>query len=150
MSNGGVLAHRLACELSDRIAAIAPVAGVLGVPDCAPARPVSVLQFHGTLDTLVPFAGNASFPAVAPTLAAWAARNGCDEHGVEILRQGDSRCTSWPGCDDGAEVVLCVVDGGGHTWPGGQPLPALGHTTSAISATDLAWSFFERHPMGAR
>src|SRR5262249_57738455 len=58
MSNGGFLSHRLACELSNRIAAVAPVAGVLGVPTCTPARPISVMHFHGTSDQLVPYNGN--------------------------------------------------------------------------------------------
>jgi polyhydroxybutyrate depolymerase len=51
-------------------------------------------------------------------------------------------------CKDGAEVVLVAVEGGGHTWPGREPgLRALGKSTRNISANDLMWEFFEKHPM---
>ncbi len=149
MSNGGFLSHRLGCELSDRIAAIAPVAGVLGDPTCAPARPVPVMEFHGTLDTVVPFAGDAAagFPSVEDTIDGWARRDGCRGDPETVFEQGDTQCNAWTDCDGGAEVVLCVIDGGGHTWPGGVPVPALGHTSTDISATDAAWEFFMRHPL---
>lgn len=148
MSNGGFLSHRLACELSDRIAAIAPVAGVIAVTECEPERPVPVLHFHGTLDTVVPYDGHEqnNFPSVAETMSAWAERNGCDAEPTETLAEGMTRCETWSGCDAGAEVVLCTTEGAGHTWPGGFPVPSLGHTTNDISATDAAWEFFTRHP----
>lgn len=151
MSNGGFLSHRLACELSTRIAAVAPVAGVLGVPTCTPARPVPVMHFHGTLDALVPYAGidsvTRSFPSVADTVDGWAQRNGCTDTPRTTVDRGDVVCATRDKCAAGAEVTLCTVSGGGHTWPGGIPVVAMGHTTSSIRATDAMWSFFERHPM---
>lgn len=149
MSNGGFLSHRLACELSNRVAAVAPVAGVLGVSACTPARAMSVFQFHGTLDGLVPYLGNPvqGFPSVATTMEGWATRSGCGSHARETFQKGDVRCVTYDGCAGGAEVSLCTVTGGGHTWPGGIPVPALGHTTTAIRATDAMWDFFVRHPM---
>ena len=147
MSNGGFLSHRLACELSDRIAAIAPVAGVNGMAACAPKRPMPVLHFHGTSDTLVPYLGNTMFPAVEKVMGEWAKRNGCSEKPREIFRAGDSHCSTYDTCLPGAEVTLCTVDGGGHTWPGGTPVPSLGHTTTMMSATDKMWTFFVAHPM---
>jgi polyhydroxybutyrate depolymerase len=148
MSNGGFLSHRLACELSDRIAAIAPVAGVIAVTDCDPGRAVPVLQFHGTADTIVPYNGDPSngFPSVADTMAGWADRNGCAGEPTETFREGVTRCDTWNGCEAGAEIVLCTSTGAGHTWPGGFPVPSLGHTTNDISATEAAWEFFTRHP----
>src|SRR5258706_4293500 len=82
MSNGGFLSHRLGCELSDRIAAIAPVAGVLGVAACAPPRHVPVMGFHGTSDTLVPYGGRTSFgfPSVPETHFGWGTRRGWTHH----------------------------------------------------------------------
>jgi polyhydroxybutyrate depolymerase len=147
-SNGGFLAYRLACERADRIAAIAPVAGVLGVASCAPSRPVPVLHFHGTLDTLVPYQGSDQngFPSVHDTVAGWAARNGCAGVPAVTFAQCDTACETHAACAAGAEVTLCTITGGGHTWPGGLPLPGLGHTTSAVVATDAMWAFFERHP----
>ena len=148
MSNGGFLSHRLACELSTRIAAVAPVAGVLGVPTCNPARPMSIFQFHGTLDGLVPYNGNAQgFPSVAQTLSGWATRSGCSATPRETSKQGEVTCVTYDGCKASAEVSLCTVTGGGHTWPGGVPVPSLGHTTTDISATDVMWDFFLRHPL---
>ena len=149
MSNGGFLSHRLACELSTRIAAVAPVAGVLGIPTCNPTRPMSVFQFHGTLDSLVAYGGNPSmgFPSVAQTLSGWAGRSGCSLTPRETSKKGEVTCVTYDGCKSGAEVNLCTVTSGGHTWPGGAPVPSLGHTTTDIVATDAMWDFFMKHPL---
>jgi len=147
-SNGGFLSHRLACELSDRIAAIAPVAGMMGIDDCSPSRPVPVMHFHGTADTIVRYdgGGTTGYRSAAETDAGWAMRNGCDAATVESFANGDSRCATHTGCDGGSEVTLCTVTGGGHTWPGGGYFPA-GHITMDLSATDAMWTFFVAHPM---
>ena len=57
MSNGGIMSYRLASELSDQIAAIAPVGGPMGTDTCKPKRPVSVIHLHGTDDEPAPFKG---------------------------------------------------------------------------------------------
>jgi polyhydroxybutyrate depolymerase len=149
MSNGGFLSHRLACDLSTRIAAVAPVAGVLGIPTCNPTRPMSVFQFHGTLDPLVAYDGSPGmgFPSVAQTLSGWAGRSGCSLSARETSKKGEVTCVTYDGCKGGAEVNLCTVSGGGHTWPGGTPVPSLGHTTTDIVATDAMWDFFVKHPL---
>jgi polyhydroxybutyrate depolymerase len=148
MSNGGFLSHRLACELSDRIAAVAPVAGVLGIPTCNPTRPMSVFHFHGTLDALVSYDGSqGGFPSVKQTMSGWASRSGCTVTPRETLKKGEVTCVTYDGCKGGAEVNLCTVTGGGHTWPGGLPVPSLGHTTTDIVATDAMWDFFVKHPL---
>ena len=141
MSNGGFLSHRLGCELSDRIAGIAPVAGVLGVDECAPGRPVPVIHFHGTSDLLVPYDGNDSlgFPSVAETIETWGAINGCSEDSEVVYERGDSRCERLLGCPADAPVTLCTVEGGGHTWPGGLPIPVLGKTTDDLDASAMLW-----------
>lgn len=148
-SNGGFLSHRLACELSGRIAAIAPVSGVIGIDTCEPGRPVPVLQFHGTADAVVAYDGNSvlGFPSVEGTMSDWAMRNGCDATAELSYENGDTTCVRYGGCDNGADVELCTVDLGGHTWPGGTPFPPGGHTTTDISATDAMWEFFSGHPM---
>ncbi|MBA3397884.1 MAG: hypothetical protein H0T89_34995 [Deltaproteobacteria bacterium] len=148
MSNGGFLSHRLGCELADRIAAIAPVAGVLGMPACAPSRPVPVLAFHGTADMLVPWEGSTTtgFPSVDATFTGWAARNDCTGAPVETYANGDARCMTYDQCQADAHVTLCTIENGGHTWPGGILIPPFGHTSTDLSATDLMWEFFEAHP----
>ncbi len=148
MSNGGFLSHRLGCELSDRIAAIAPVAGVLGVPTCSPPRPVPVLQFHGTADTVVPFGGSSTlgFRGVLETIDLWKGVDGCSGPPRETLSTVDAKCETWSACRPGGEVALCTVRGGGHTWPGGLPIVGA-YTTPNVDATDLAWEFMRSHPM---
>ncbi len=149
-SNGGFLSHRLGCELSDRIAAIAPVSGVMGMPECAPSRPVPVLHFHGTLDGLVPFEGGGitGFQSVEQTIDDWAERDGCSGEPQVSFDQGDAHCEIRDACDQGSAVELCVIDGGGHTWPGGR-VPG-GKTSTDLSATDRMWQFFAEHPMPAQ
>jgi len=139
MSNGGYMSHRIGCQLSNRIAAIAPVAGVNAVSGCAPSRPVPVMHFHGTGDTTV------SYDWVAGTMSGWVTRNGCDATSEVTFENGDSVCETWSGCDGGVDVVLCSVDGGGHTWPGGAVIPSLGKTTMDLIANDAMWDFFQRH-----
>ncbi len=149
MSNGGFLAHRLACELDGRVAAVGSVAGLMTLAECAPKRAVPVLQFHGTSDYVVPYRGSISlgFPAVEDVVDAWAKRDGCTGAPTETYAKGDVTCVTHASCKDNAEVTLCTVEGGGHTWPGGMPVPALGKTSTAISASDALWSFFQKHPM---
>jgi polyhydroxybutyrate depolymerase len=148
MSNGGFFAHRLACELSDEIAAVASVAGVLGVSSCQPRRPVPVLQIHGTADAVVPFSGNAilGFRSVPATVATWRRLNACQNRSRITLRKPDSACEAWSECQSGSEVVLCTVRLGGHTWPGAFPLPGA-YTSPFLDATDVAWDFMRTHPI---
>ena len=149
MSNGGFFSHRLACEMSSRIAAVAPVAGVLGISSCNPSRPMPVIHFHGTLDAIIPYNGNSQmgYPSAPDTVAGWAKRDACTGMPVETFRHVDAHCSTYQKCAAGSEVTLCTVDGGGHTWPGGLPVPSLGYTTPNLSATDMMWIFFKKHPL---
>ena len=130
MSAGAFMATRLACERADIVSAIAPVAGSLGTAfPCAPSRPVSVLEVHGTADPVVPFSGGTMLgrggvsDIVAPPAMAqrWRDLNGCPGPVEDVLAGAGGgtvvhRFTS-AGCADGTEVVFVQVDGGGHTWP---------------------------------
>jgi polyhydroxybutyrate depolymerase len=161
MSNGAIMVYRLAAELSHRIAAVAPVAGCLGTEIGTLGRPVSVLHFHGTKDEFVPFGGGRGtksitrihFHSVDQSIKAWVKANGCDDSPkIEVLStNGDelsvTRKTYGPG-KHGTEVVLVVIDGGGHTWPGKiSPAKILGKSALNISANDLMWKFFEKHKL---
>ncbi|MGO9597839.1 MAG: alpha/beta hydrolase family esterase [Isosphaeraceae bacterium] len=161
MSNGAMMCYRLAAELSERIAAIAPVAGTMAIDQCQPSRPVSVLHFHGTNDGLVLFGGpgertpkNLKFLSVDETIRVWVKANGCPQTPeiAELRNFADDGTTvrrKWHGPGkEGSEVVLYVIEGGGHTWPGRDPrLRLLGKSTREISANDLMWEFFQKHPM---
>jgi polyhydroxybutyrate depolymerase len=150
-SNGGMLSHKLACELSDRIAAIGPVAGTMAIETCSPSRPVPVIHFHGTSDFVVPYNGGgaAGADSVKDTIAGWVLRNGCkDVEPSVVFQNGDSTCEEYQQCDDGAAVRLCTVDGGGHQWPGGESASGFaGKLTKDIVASEEMIKFFAEHPM---
>jgi polyhydroxybutyrate depolymerase len=154
MSNGAMLVYRLACELSDRIAAIASIAGTLKVDTCKLHRPVPVLHFHGTADESVPYKGgygkirtSGEFRSVAETVQMFIQLNGCRKDPEKLYEKGDVTCYSFLSCRDNATVTLCTIEGGGHTWPGVQCIPKYGKTTYDISANEAMWKFFEAHPM---
>lgn len=148
-SNGGFFSHRLACELSDRIAAVGSVAGMMGIDDCSPGRPMPVLQLHGTADPVVPYDGSLvlGFRSVEETIAGWIERDGCGSEPVLTYDQGEVTCMSHEDCEAGVEVELCTVEGGGHTWPGGADILGAGPTTQDIVANDYLWEFFMDHPL---
>jgi polyhydroxybutyrate depolymerase len=162
MSNGAIMVYRLASELSDRIAAVAPVSGPMGTKTCHPQRPVSVLHFHGTNDEFAPFIGGkgkrslsgTDFYSVEHSVNAWIRADGCSNTPVTIKEPDRARDGTtvtrlvYGGGREDSEIVLIVIDGGGHTWPGRQPrLNFLGKSTKNISSNDVMWQFFEKHPM---
>jgi polyhydroxybutyrate depolymerase len=165
MSNGGFMSTHLACKLSDRIAAVAPVAGIDLPEDCQSERPVPLLEFHGTHDIVVPFLGRSGFPIpgrarkwpdVWRTIQKWALMNGCSEELIHPYHNGDASCIAFKDCEEQAKVEFCLILGGGHTWPmGGVDIcgvyPYLcwlfGQTSKDIYATGRIWEFFAEHPM---
>jgi len=137
MSNGGHMAHRIACEAADVFAGVASVAGVLTMLQCTPSRPISVQQFHGTADTIVQYGGiGPGFPGAEDMMQGWAARNGCAPVPNVTHQQGNSTCETWTACDDGVEVTLCTVEGGGHCWPGNASC-TFGASTTDVNANDV-------------
>jgi polyhydroxybutyrate depolymerase len=243
LSNGAMMAYRLASELSDRFAAVAAVAGGMAQTRAQPRRPVPLLHIHGDADEVASYHGGLGAHSVArwahqsvpQTIEAWVRANGCDPtpevdrlpdrvaDGTTVRRQTyrpragasapvtanpmtqpprDAEARSMeqvtrgtqagaalpePGTDaaeeanpgagtrvtllgagalPGAEVVLIVVEGGGHAWPG-RPSPDIvvggvrlsrlnpnivrfGQSTRDVHANDLIWSFFERHRLEPR
>ncbi|MEW5848949.1 MAG: prolyl oligopeptidase family serine peptidase [Myxococcota bacterium] len=148
LSNGGFFSYRLACERADRFAAIVSVAGVNGMKDCNPSRPVPLLHFHGTDDQIVKYEGGQyDFVGAEQSVSDWAERLNCQGDPSESLRQGEVHCDARSTCDGSSEAVLCTIDGGGHTWPGADEVPLLGHVTRDVDATEMALDFFEKHPM---
>jgi polyhydroxybutyrate depolymerase len=156
MSNGGMMCYRLAAELSDRIAAIAPVAGTIAIEESHPKRAVSVIHFHGTKDKIVPFEKTSEktrflLKDVEESVQTWVKINGCDEKPkTDILtKEGDEMKVTrqtYGGGKEGTEVVLIAIEGGGHTWPGMTPMVSfIGRSTLSISANDLMWEFFQKH-----
>ena len=147
MSNGGILSYRLACDAADLIAAIAPVAAIEAAEHCAPSRPVPVLAFNGTSDPVVRYSGGwfGDFLSVEETNARWEKRNHCSSERRTVLARGRARCDAAQGCQ--ADVILCSLDGGGHTWPGGIRAPFLGRTNDDVDASATILDFFADHPL---
>lgn len=154
-SNGGGMAFALSCTLSDRIAAVGMVAAArsLDFAWCSDRRPIASIAFHGTADPIVPFEGGRTpvgpdvFPSVRGFTAAWARRNQCGPIAAETPAASDVVRLGYEDCADGADVVLYTVQGGGHQWPGGRPLPQflVGHYSAGVDATRLMWEFFAEH-----
>jgi polyhydroxybutyrate depolymerase len=177
LSNGAFMTSAIACVYADRIAAAAPVAGIREIDDCDPDRAVPVVAFHGTDDDFVTFDGSlgeaaadlpapdgsgrtleevpearaaAEGPSVPEITAAWAERNDCRKKPKRRAVADDVTRIRYR-CPDGANVELYRIDGGGHTWPGSEFSAAIesvtGPTTFSISANEVMWEFFERHPL---
>jgi polyhydroxybutyrate depolymerase len=169
ISNGAIMSNRLGCELSDKIAAIAPVAGNIPQKTAStwsPSRAVAVLIINGTEDPLVPYnGGDVSFLSlkrgkvisVEDTVKFWVTQDGCpvapQMEQLPHLNPADTTSTTiekYTGCRDGTEVILYKVNGGGHTWPGGLQYLSenfIGKTSRDFSATETIWQFFKLHPM---
>lgn len=154
LSNGGGMAYALSCIASDRIAAVGAVGPAITMsPDlCPTARPVPVVVFHGMADRFTKWEGGKvfvapdPFPPIPLWAANWARRNQCSPAQHESRVAGDVTLVEYENC--AAPIVIYKIDGGGHTWPGGKPLPEwfAGKTTTSINATELMWSFFKAHP----
>ena len=132
LSNGGGMAFLLSCTLSDRIAAVGLVASAQFLPwsACQDQRAVPMIAFHGTDDRFAPYHGGTSwvarghvFPSIPTFTATWARRNRCGAKPVESAVAADVTRLEYTGCADDADVVLYTIHGGGHTWPGGGPMP---------------------------
>jgi len=170
ISNGGFFTQRLACELPDRFAAIAAVAATLPEGyDCHPAHPISVMMIHGTDDPFVPFNGGALAGhgdgmtgyggralSVSNAASFWIKHNQCTPMMEMDLPDADPKDGAtvnksiYGGGKDGAEVVVSVVKGGGHTWPGGMqyaPESLIGKTCRDFNASEAIIEFFKRHEL---
>ena len=158
MSNGGGMAFVLSCTLSERIAAVGMVSAGL-YPEwswCTDHRPVPVIAFHGTADPICPYNGGRTkfgddiFPSVPSFMASWARRNRCGPNPIESAVAADVTRLQYTDCADDASVVLYMVKGEGHQWPGGKPIAAkwlVGPYSRSIDATRQMWAFFREHQL---
>ena len=165
LSNGGMMAHRLAAEAADLIAAAAPVAGGMVLPAIKSARAVPVMHIHsvddpralysGGLGPPFPLTKNQVFhPDVDSMMMRWTAHNGCSTQPVVSDRRSAKNAQThsavryiFPNCRDNAEVTLWKLAGAGHVWPGGKQKfmeRLLGPSTVIIDANSEMWQFFMR------
>lgn len=151
-SNGGMMAHRLGCELSHRIAAIASVSGELMVKDCEPSRPMPVIHIHPRHDPVLPYYGDKRrypLPPIDSVMLRWARLDSCNAGPDSLRIESGALSQVWTNSSTGVEVVLWTVEDGNHAWPGGEgiALPTVNRPSKEINANDLIWEFFLCHPM---
>lgn len=151
MSNGGMMAYRLACELSDKIAAIAGVSTSMGMSTpCDPNGPVSILHIQSKLDESVPFEGGVGvrgnyFPPIDSVLNVWSGLNSCTNM-PESTSFDNYLFTEWNTCAESTAIKYYLTEDGGHSWPGGEKGTFFADPPStALNATDLIWDFFQEH-----
>lgn len=142
LSNGGMMAYRVGCEIPDRVLAIASVSGTMAIADCHPLRAISVFEVHGTGDTSIPYAGGVDAlgvtgPALESVIADWASRDGCTGKASQT-QSGITKTSVWNTCTGGTTVRLDAVVGGHHTWFGSSIDPVPGEP----SASAVVWDFF--------
>lgn len=158
MSNGGFMSYTLACELSNRIAAIASVTGTMNFNQtvtCNPQHPMPVMEIHGTADPTVPYNGSGSYESIANTLSYWVNFNQCDATAI-VTNMPDINITD--GCtaehqlyqngDNGVEVEHYKIINGGHSWPGAPVV--IGITNYDINASTKIWEFFAKYDINGK
>ena len=186
-SNGAQMSYRLACEISDKIAAIAPGGSMGTFEKCDLTRPVPVFAFGGTEDPCTPYGGgeicggcvsdffnNIGLPvkyeyyrcdSVEEHINKWKKLNGCTNEQEIIYHKKNTICISYMNCKNETEIVLCTINGGGHTWPGKKEYSVnsckinpngkictewkktVGSLIPDFDVNDMIWEFFKKHSM---
>lgn len=160
MSNGGMMAQRLACQLPHRIAAVATVAAAMPAPlqsSCRSGKPLSMMAIGSPSDRIVPWQGGpvtrnagGTVLSMPQTIDLWRTKAGCQAVARDRILPDTSprdrllvKVSQYQGCQSGLSVVLVTVNGGGHTWPGGlAQSKRLGVTSTKFDATEFIWEFF--------
>ncbi|WP_219467927.1 alpha/beta hydrolase family esterase [Nonomuraea rhizosphaerae] len=161
MSYGAAMATGMICALDGRLAAVAPVAGINIAQPCPEARPTTIVAFHGTGDTVVPYQGGhplrgasarlralgdlVTLQPVERSVEAWARILGCTGRATSAL-SATVRVRTWKSCPAHASLRLYTVKGGGHTWPGPIAVPRLGPTERGLDATEVILDAFDATP----
>jgi polyhydroxybutyrate depolymerase len=153
MSNGGFMSYQLACELSDRIAAIASVTGSMNMGwfnSCNPNHPMPVMEIHGTLDPTVSYNSSSFTESIPDILDFWANLNNCNSTAIVTNIPNTSTtdgCTAehqiWENGNNGSTVEHYKIIGGEHSWPGA--LFPNGVTNQDIDASEKIWEFFNKY-----
>jgi polyhydroxybutyrate depolymerase len=154
MSNGAMMAYRLACEASDVFRAIAAVAGTDNTRTCSPTQAVAVLHIHARDDDHVLYTGGVGpaspeaskvtdYRSVSDTVAKWTTLDACAPATRTVLATDGAVCEAHTTCRAGTQVQWCTTATGGHSWPGGRSPRGLGSPSQAMSANEVMWAFFD-------
>jgi polyhydroxybutyrate depolymerase len=158
MSGGGRMTSRLACELADTLAAVAPVAGVQFGQACNPARPIPLITFHSKDDRVNTYVGgneerNPSWVAgVEGAIWSWAEAESCGNAATETMVTKKVTKISYADCANNASIVFYSIEDGGHSWPG-TPIADMiferrgNRVNMDVNASELIWAFFEAHSL---
>jgi polyhydroxybutyrate depolymerase len=154
MSNGGFMSYRLACELSERIAAIAPVSASMTIAACQPTRSVPVISFHSYQDSSVPYLGgvgdgvsNHYNSPQDSVLTAFALHADCAVLRDTLQHDATMTVVRWHECDCQQEMIHYITQDGGHSWHGGTGTGIGDPPSTAVSANELMWDFFQMHSL---
>ena len=155
MSNGAYMSYRLACELSDKIAAIAPVAGSYisyMLNSCNPTHSTPILHIHGVADSSSIYYGNPLVESIPSIISYWVNYNQCNTQSIFTqianINLTDSSMVehyTWKNGINGVEVEHFKIIDGGHTWPGSNFPNSNGITNYDINASVEIWNFFSRY-----
>ena len=155
MSNGAYMSYRLACELSDKIAAIAPVAGSYisyMLNSCNPTHSIPVLHIHGVADSSSIYYGKPGVESIPSIISYWGNHNQCDTQSIftqianiNLMDSSTAEHYAWKNGIDGVEVEHFKIIDGGHTWPGSNFPNSNGITNYDINASVEIWKFFSRY-----
>lgn len=156
-SNGGMMCYRLACELSNKIAAIAANSSTLVLTSpCSPLRPMPILHMHSKLDQHVPYNGGVGiglsgvyFPPLDSVFNLFSVKNNCSSAAQVILSNSLYTFKTWSFCANNVSIHYYLTNDGGHGWPGGLPGggPNSDTPSTAINANDLLWDFFQQYQL---
>ena len=163
VSNGGFMTTRLACQLHNRIAAIAVVAATLNINERYDLeKPMPVMYIHGTADPIIPYNGGKKFGREMYShdeiIKKWVTLDDLDPKPVIIqipdsVKDGTSAVREeYTSAKNNLKVVGYTINNGGHTWPDGrQYLPAfiIGKTTRNLNACQVIWDFFKPYQLKA-
>lgn len=156
ISNGGMMAYRLACEMPDIIAGIASVSSTMSLAVCAPQDFVSIISFHGTADSLIPLYGGEGGNVInkifglnhrpePEVISFWAKHNLCSSVPTSITENGATGVL-YSNCQKNTEILFFTIEQGEHAWPGGEKNWFWGNKPSEeIPASAMIWDFFEKH-----
>jgi polyhydroxybutyrate depolymerase len=155
-SNGGMMAYRLACELSNKIAAIAVNSCTMVTnQDCQPSRAVPILHVHSVQDQKVPVNGGfgdgpsqIDYPSVLSGLQKWSALNHCLTPQQTIIDNPNYTFYEWTNCNNNSTIQYYLTKDGGHSWAGGLKGSFMGDEPStAVSTNNLLWDFFQQYQL---
>jgi poly(3-hydroxybutyrate) depolymerase len=166
LSEGGFMAMRVGCAMSDRIAAIGPVgADMPKTMVCLPSHPVPVVMINGTSDPIVPYDGgnehNLHLKVISAedSAQAWARIDHCNEKPSQTKLPAkekgglETKVQTYEGCQQDAPVTLYSIKGGGNTWPGGEQYEVekeIGKTSRDLNANETIWNFFSTKKLAAK